>query len=130
MKALVIEPGKEVNRKNPITTLIAMVVIWFGLIPIAIMDVYINVYQIIYFGIQGIPMVKRSDYLIIDRWKLSKLTGAQKMSCLYCEYANGMAAWFKAVANQTEAYSCAIKHKYPTRGQEHQHTFAEYQEYS
>ena len=40
-----------------------------------------------------------------------------------------MIAWVKAVINQTEIYSCAIKHKKPVKGQDHQNDFYEYEKY-
>lgn len=103
--------------------------IWSAIIPIIMMDLYTTVYQAVYFTIQGIPKISRAEYLNFDRWNLSKLTLGQKLSCIYCGYANGISAWCKAVVNQTEVYSCAIKHKYEMPGQEHQREFAEYKEY-
>jgi hypothetical protein len=37
--------------------------------------------------------VPRKKYIIIDRWRLPKLKWFHRYSCLYCEYANGLAAW-------------------------------------
>lgn len=129
MKALVIQEGKKVKKKNPLLKLLASITILSGVFPIIIIDLFCIIYQEIYFTIQGIPKINRGQYLNWDRWDLKKLTPAQKFSCLYCAYANGIAAWTKAVVNQTEAYSCAIKHKYQIPGREHQAQFAKYEEY-
>lgn len=129
MKLLVIEKGKKLQDKNVLFKLIGTMMIWSAIVPIIIMDIYSILYQEIYFTIQGIPKIKRSKYLNFDRWNLSKLSIGQKLSCIYCGYANGIAAWFKALVNQTETYSCAIKHQYEVPGQDHQTNFAEYKEY-
>jgi len=129
MKLLVIEKGKKLKEKNLLFKLIGTSMIWSAIIPIIIVDIYATIYQEIYFTIQGIPKIKRSNYLNFDRWNLSKLSIGQKISCIYCGYANGIVAWFKALVNQTETYSCAVKHQYEMPGQDHQSSFAEYKEY-
>jgi hypothetical protein len=129
MELLVVQKGKKLRDKNIVFKLIVTLMIWFGIVPIVIMDLYTILYQEIYFTIQGIPKIDRKKYLTLDRWDLSKLNFSQKISCIYCGYANGIAAWFKAVVSQTEVYSCAIKHKYDAPGQDHQSNFAEYKEY-
>ena len=86
-------------------------------------DFLIWFYQTIYFGINKIPKMKRSTYVVLERYKLGRLTVIQKWSCGYCEYANGIILWLKAVANQTEIYSCAIKYSHPLPGQEYQAKF-------
>jgi len=129
MKLLIVEKGKKLRDRNLLFRIIALIMIWSAIIPIIIIDLYANIYQSIYFTIQGIPKIKRSDYINYDRWNLSKLTFTQKISCIYCDYANGIVAWFKAIVNQTEVYSCAIKNKYEMPGRNHHVSFAEYKEY-
>ena len=34
----------------------------------------------------------------------------EKFNCLYCSYANGVAAYVREVAARTEQYWCPIKH--------------------
>ena len=89
------------------------------------MDIIIWQFQNIYFRTKEIPYVDRKKYVIIDRYKLWKLNFWQKINCLYCEYANGIVGYSKAVVNQMELYSCAIKHQIVPLGQEHQGTFFE-----
>ena len=94
-----------------------------------LVDVAVAIYQTTYFSLVRIPKIKRSDFVMFDRWDLTKLSLLEKINCVYCEYANGVIAWAKAVVNQTELYSCAIKHERKGKGQEHQATFYEYSEF-
>ena len=59
----------------------------------------------------------------MERWDLKKLSFLQKINCVYCEYANGILAFAKAVGNQTEIYSCAIKHRHALKGHEYEKKF-------
>jgi hypothetical protein len=70
-----------------------------------------------------IPLIERKRYVILDRFRLGKLSIWQRINCLYCEYANGIVGYSKAVVNQMELYSCAIKHVAHPLGQEHQKDF-------
>lgn len=121
--------GKIIPKTEPIEGIIAAIMIYSMIIPIIILDIWTLLYQEVYFTIMMIPKIKRADYIIIDRYKLNKLNPWQKLNCIYCGYANGVTAWLKAISNQTELYSCAIKHKYETKGHEHQKEFYEYEEY-
>ncbi|VAX30745.1 hypothetical protein MNBD_NITROSPINAE05-331 [hydrothermal vent metagenome] len=85
-------------------------VIWFCLIPGALLDLSITVYQKICFPVYKIPQVKRSDYIVIDRQNLSYLNGIEKFNCVYCGYFNGLVAYVQEVVARTEQYWCPIKH--------------------
>lgn len=85
-------------------------VIWAGIIPIAILDLFMVVYQSICFPVYGIPKVKRSDYIKLDRKYLAYLNWAEKLNCEYCGYANGVLACATEIAARTEQYWCPIKH--------------------
>jgi hypothetical protein len=85
-------------------------VIWAGIIPIAILDFFMIVYQAICFPVYGIPRVKRSDYIKLDRKYLAYLNWAEKLNCEYCGYANGVLACATEIAARTEQYWCPIKH--------------------
>jgi hypothetical protein len=126
---LVIQQGKEVKYRSLFLQFIGAMSIYFMAFPYFLLDLAILQYQAIYFEITGIPKLKRSDYVIFDRAKLSKLNFGQKVNCVYCEYVNGMSAYAKAIANQTEIYSCAIKHHTMAEGQEHQKEFFDYADY-
>jgi hypothetical protein len=88
-------------------------------------DLIVWLYQEIYFGVADIPKIRRSKYVMVTRHKLKNLSLVQRWSCGYCEYVNGVIAWMKAVANQTEIYSCAIKYSHSYPGQEYQSQFFE-----
>lgn len=85
-------------------------VIWFCLIPGVFLDLSITVFQAICFPIYGIPKVRRSDYIVIDRQNLSYLNGIEKFNCVYCGYFNGLVAYVREVVARTEQYWCPIKH--------------------
>ncbi len=101
----------------------------FGMfIPLVICDICAEIYHRICFPLYGIPIVRRSKYIIIDRHKLSYLSLMQKMGCVYCGYANGLIAYLTKIAGDTENYWCSIKHNYKSVDffQEHQEHFLDY----
>jgi hypothetical protein len=85
-------------------------VIWSCLLPFACLDLFVSVYQALCFGIYGIPKVRRSEYLLLDRHRLSYLNFIEKLNCEYCAYGNGVLAYVTEVAARTEQYWCPIKH--------------------
>lgn len=84
--------------------------IWACFIPIALLDLFMVVYQAICFPVYGIPKVKRRDYIRLDRRHLAYLNWAEKFNCEYCGYANGVLACATEIAARTEQYWCPIKH--------------------
>ncbi len=123
------QKGKMITDPHILLAIVAALSIYSMLVSILILDLSTYIYQQVYFSITDIPKVRRGDYLAIDRFKLKKLNFGQKVNCLYCEYVNGVLAWTKAVANQTEVYSCAVKHKSKRLGQEHQAGYYDYVEF-
>ncbi|MBN1331961.1 hypothetical protein JW978_03690 [Candidatus Dojkabacteria bacterium] len=111
--------------RNPLLTVFAAIAIYSMIIPTVFVDITAQIYQVVYFSIMHIPKIKRSDYLVFDRQRISTLNPMQKLGCIYCSYVNGILAWAKALANQTEIYSCAIKHSTKREGQEHQEEYYE-----
>lgn len=85
-------------------------VIWACFIPVALLDMAMIIYQAICFPVYGIPKVKRSDYIRLDRRHLAYLNWAEKFNCEYCGYANGVLACATEIAARTEQYWCPIKH--------------------
>ena len=85
-------------------------VIWFCLLPALFMDAVVSGYQFICFKVYGIPEVKRSDYIVLDRHSLSYLNFIEKVNCVYCGYFNGLIAYIEEIAARTEQYWCPIKH--------------------
>ena len=80
------------------------------IVPIAFIDLAMFVYQAVCFPVYGIPKVKRSDYIRLDRRHLKYLNWAEKLNCEYCGYANGVLACANEIAARTEQYWCPIKH--------------------
>ncbi len=117
--------GLKFDCSNAILNIVAAISSYICIFPLILMDIFLYQFQNIYFRIFDIPHIRRRDYVVLDRYKLAKLTFWQKFNCLYCEYANGLVGYAKAVVNQMELYSCAIKHVVQPRGQEHQKDFFE-----
>jgi hypothetical protein len=80
------------------------------LVPLALMDVWITIYQRICFPIYGIPRVRRRDFIAFDRHRLGYLNAIEKANCSYCAYANGLFAYLREVSARTDQYWCPIKH--------------------
>jgi hypothetical protein len=91
--------------------LMVMPLIYSLVIPVFIIDVWVEIYHRICFVAYGIPYVQRKRYIKIDRHKLSYLNWFEKLNCVYCGYANGVLQYASAIAGETEKYWCGIKHK-------------------
>ena len=94
---------------NPLVILTAPV-IYAGIVPFLVLDIFITVFQALCFPIYGIAKVKRADYLVFDRHHLAYLNAVEKLNCAYCSYANGLIAYSREIAARTEQYWCPIKH--------------------
>jgi len=80
------------------------------IVPLALLDLFVSLYQAVCFPIWGITRVRRSAYIKTDRRHLAYLNALQKLNCVYCGYANGLLAYVREVAGRTEQYWCPIKH--------------------
>lgn len=99
------------------------------IVPLLIMDIWVEMYHRICFPLCRLPYVKRRNYIKIgDRGKLPYLGWRQKISCMYCGYANGVVHYWGEIAGQTEHYWCGIQHKKDARflATEHQKDFSAY----
>jgi len=85
--------------------------IFGAVIPIALLDLFIEIYHRICFPFYRIPYIIRKNYVKIDRHKLSYLRLGQKINCIYCGYANGVIQYWAKIVGETERYFCSIKHK-------------------
>jgi hypothetical protein len=90
--------------------LLAFPVIWLMLIPMALLDLLLGLYQLVCFSVYRIPRVSRSEYIVLDRGDLPYLNAVEKLNCAYCGYANGLASYFREISARTEQYWCPIKH--------------------
>ena len=100
---------KYLRQANPLAVITAPV-IYSLIVPFVILDLFLAIYQAICFRAYEIKPVKRSDYLIFDRYHLAYLNPIEKLNCAYCSYANGLLAYAREIGSLTEAYWCPIKH--------------------
>lgn len=91
-------------------TWLTVPVIWAGLLPLVLLDVFLWIFQAVCFPVYGIPKARRADYMVLDRGDLPHLNAVERANCLYCGYANGLAGYFREIAARTEQYWCPIKH--------------------
>ncbi len=120
-KILFEEEMKRVNKEmrqgvvaflisTPIMSLLVAPVIYSLYIPLGLLDLWISLYQAACFRAYGIPRVRRSDFIVLDRGGLPYLNFIEQFNCNYCGYANGLVAYAREVASRTEQYFCPIKH--------------------
>lgn len=102
-------------------------IIYSVYIPLTLLDLMASIYQAVCFPIYGIEKINRSDYVVIDRHKLSYLSWVEKFNCVYCGYGNGVLAYVSEIASKTESYWCPVKHGERIKNP-HQHydSFCEY----
>lgn len=100
----------------PLAHLLTAPVIYAMVMPIALFDLTITLYQHICFRAYGIPRVRRGDYVVIDRHRLGYLNALEKLNCVYCGYGNGVVAYSREIIARTEQYWCPIKHALRARG--------------
>jgi hypothetical protein len=96
-------------------------------IPLALLDLSVTLYQQVCFRVYGIGLVRRADYVVIDRHRLAYLNLIEKINCAYCGYGNGVIAYAREIAGRTEAYWCPIKHARKTL--EPHESFASFMEF-
>ena len=92
---------KYLSESNLLTVLVSPV-IYSLVIPIAILDLWVTVYQWACFPVYDVDRVRRSTYVVFDRQHLAYLNAIEKVNCLYCAYANGVFAYVREVAGRTE----------------------------
>ena len=103
---------KYLNNKNIKWRYSISVPFIYGMIiPLVLFDISTEIYHNICFRLYGIPLVKRSRYIKIDRHKLKYLSWYDKINCAYCGYGNGLMNYTQTIAARTEKYWCGIKHK-------------------
>ena len=102
--------------------------LWIAIVPLAIADLFGEIYHQTGFRLCKIPLVKRSQYIKIDRHKLKYLRLSTKIGCMYCGYANGFMQYYSEILARSERYWCAIKHQKSKDfiEPEHHKNFAEY----
>jgi hypothetical protein len=105
-------------------------VIWLCLIPALLLDAVVSLYHSVCFRVYGIPLVKRHDYIIIDRANLAYLNVIERLNCIFCGYFNGLIAYVQEIAARTEQYWCPIKHARQLKSlHDRYHTFIDFGDY-
>lgn len=84
--------------------------IYSMIVPAAVLDLFLTMYQYTAFPLYGIERVKRGDHIVFDRRFLGYLNWIQKLNCLYCSYVNGLFAYAVEIGGRTERYWCPIKY--------------------
>ena len=97
-------------RQSELRNVVSAPFIYSMIIPFAILDLFLFMYQSICFPLYGIPKVRRSNYIVIDRHNLGYLNVVEKLNCVYCGYADGLLAYARQIVSRTEMYWCPIKH--------------------
>jgi len=84
--------------------------IYVLIVPFALLDLFVSMFQAVCFPVYGIPKARRRDYMAIDRNKLRYLNALEGLNCMFCSYANGLLAYVVEIAGRTEQHWCPIKH--------------------
>lgn len=101
--------------------------IYSMMIPAVILDLFLFMYQQTAMRLYRIPLVKRSDYITLERKHLDYLNWVEKLNCIYCSYVNWLFAYAVEIAWRTEKYWCSIKHaKKMTSSHNWEKYFADY----
>ena len=94
----------------PLLSLLVSPVIYLGVVPLLLLDLFFVAYQAICFRVYHIAKVRRSDYVVLDRGDLPYLNMLERVNCMYCGYANGLIGYGREIAARTEQFFCPIKH--------------------
>lgn len=97
-------------RETPPLHLASAPFIYGMFVPLVLFDFALSLYHSVCFRLYGIPLVRRQDYIVIDRHRLAYLNAIEKLNCVYCGYANGVIAYAREISARTEQYWCPIKH--------------------
>ena len=95
---------------STIRSVLSVPFIYAMIVPLALLDLTVTLYQHICFRLYDISLVKRSKYIVMDRHQLAYLNGIEKFNCLYCGYGNGAISYAREIVARTEQYWCPIKH--------------------
>lgn len=85
-------------------------IIYGMIVPLALFDLCISLYQLTCFPIYGIARVRRANYFVMDHQHLAYLNIIEKVDCMYCSYAVGLLGYAREITARTEQYFCPIKH--------------------
>ncbi len=92
-------------------TIVASPMLYAMIIPLVILDIFLELYHRTVFPLLGILPVRRREYILIDRYRMSFLPLMLKVGCAYCGYANGLLHYAVRIAGETERHFCPSKHQ-------------------
>jgi hypothetical protein len=92
-------------------TVVVSPLLYGMIVPLIVLDLALELYHRVVFPVLGIPLVRRGEYIKIDRHLLPYLSPILKVACAYCGYANGLLHYAVRIAGDTEIYFCPIKHE-------------------
>ena len=116
------------HQERKLLYYISTPIIYSMIIPFICIDIIFETYHNICFRLYGIPLIERSRYIKIDRYKLKYLKLDDKINCAYCGYGNGLINYVQAIVGKTEEFWCGIKHEKDEKFIEpkHHEEFVEY----
>ncbi len=97
-------------RESELRNVVSAPIIYAMIIPFAILDIFLFVYQSICFPLYRIPKVRRSNFVVMDRQHLGYLNIVERMNCMFCGYIDGLLAYTRQIVSRTEMFWCPIKH--------------------
>lgn len=97
-------------RRSSLLNILTVPFIWGCLLPALLLDLVVSIFHSLCFRIYKIPLVKRREYIVIDRHALTYLNIIEKVNCVYCGYFNGLIGYVQEIAARTEQFWCPIKH--------------------
>lgn len=101
--------GQHIRERGKVRIMLTAPVIYGMIIPIVFIDLCATLYQAVCFRAYGVARVPRKKYIrLVKRGK--NLPWNDRFNCTYCSYANGVAAYVRAVLIETEKYWCPIKY--------------------
>jgi hypothetical protein len=104
------QPSLAYLRGADIGTTVTAPIIYSLIVPLALLDLWVTLYQSLCFPAYRIARVRRGRFIALDRHRLPYLNGIERVNCTFCSYANGVLAYAREVAARTEQYWCPIKH--------------------
>lgn len=90
--------------------LLSAPIIYSIIVPLAMFDLSITLFQHLCFPLYRIQLVKRSDHMAFDHQHLAYLNLLEKFNCLYCSYGNGLISYAREIIARIEQYWCPIRH--------------------
>jgi len=106
-----------------VATAVTAPALYIGIVPFALLDLFLAIFQAVCFPVYGIAKVVRKNYVIFDRGRLQYLNLLERLNCAYCSYVNGLCAYATEVAARTEQHWCPIQHAAPVRTPHSRYTY-------